>query len=118
MLNLGGRLVDLTPEKLTKMIEKVTLEESLRNNKALLQNLTYTGPSTTLNDVNVDDIVSTGRYFLSTGITGANEYTYLIVLTVSYNITQINYSKTIEIIRIRNRHNGEWTAWKNLVAVQ
>ena len=93
------------------MIEKVTLTEALNNNVALLRKLTNTGTSETLNDVNVDDLLDNGRYYLGTGITGANNYTYMIVLKVSYNLTQINYSNALSNVRMRNLHNGAWTEW-------
>ena len=74
----------------------------------------FSSTITTLNDVNVDDIKTPGGYYLGTGITGANEYSYLIVFKVSYNLTQICYSNRINILRIRNYHNSEWTNWVSI----
>ena len=93
------------------MIEKITIEDALRSQGSLIRDLYNNLPRATLNGVNVDDLRSPGYYLLYTDITGANEYTYLLVLKVSYNITQINYPANCNYIRIRNYHNSEWTNW-------
>ena len=93
------------------MIETITLHDALSNEADYIRTIAYTTPNATLNNVNVDDIKTPGQYYLGTGITGANEYSYLIVFKVSYNLTQVNYSNGIGILRIRNYHNSEWTNW-------
>ena len=104
-------MVEITPEKSTDMIETITLHDALNNEADYIRSIANTTPNATLNDVNVDDIKTPGGYYLGRGITGANEYSYLIVFKVSYNLTQINYSNGIGILRIRNYHNSEWTNW-------
>ena len=96
------------------MIETISLKTALNNEADYIRTIAYTTPNATLNDVNVDDIKTPGQYFLGTGITGANEYSYLIVLKVSYNFTQINYSNSIKSLRMRNFHNGEWKDWVSI----
>lgn len=99
------------------MIEKITIEDALRSQGSLIRDLYNNLPGATLKGVNVDDLRSPGYYLLYTDITGASEYSYLLVLKVSYNITQINYPSTCSSIRIRNYHNNSWTNWKN-IAIQ
>lgn len=99
------------------MIEKITLNAALRSETEILHYLTNTGPSEFLEDVNVDDLIDTGRYFLGTGITNANDYSYLIVLKVAYHTTQILYQPSFAYIKCRNKRNGEWTAWKSITVV-
>lgn len=99
------------------MIETITLHDALINEADYIHSIANTTPNATLKGVNVDDLKSPGCYLLYTDITGANEYTYLLVLKVSYNITQINYPDSCSYIRIRNYHNGSWTNWKN-IAIQ
>ena len=96
------------------MIEKVTLHDALNNEANFIRSIANTTPNATLKDVNVDDLRSPGYYLLYTDITGANEYTYLLVLRVSYNITQINYPANCNYIRIRNYHNSKWTNWVSI----
>ena len=96
------------------MIETITLHDALNNEADYIRSIANTTPNATLNNVNVDDIKTPGKYFLSTGITGAVEYSYLIVFKVSYNLTQIHYTNAISNLRMRNYHNGEWTNWKNI----
>ena len=102
------------PEKSTDMIETITLHDALNNEADYIRSIANTTPNATLNNVNVDDIKTPGQYFLGAGITGANEYSYLIVFKVSYNLTQINYTNSITYLRMRNYHNGEWKDWVSI----
>ena len=101
-------------KKVRDMIETISLRTALDSEADYIRTIAYTTPNATLNDVNVDDIKTPGGYYLGTGITGANEYSYLIVFKVSYNLTQINYTNGINMLRIRNYHNGEWTNWVSI----
>ena len=105
------------PEKSTSMIETITLHDALNNEADYIRSIANKTPNATLNGINVDDLRSPGYYLLYTDITGANEYSYLLVLSVSYNITQINYPASCGYIKIRNYHNNSWTNWKN-IAIQ
>ena len=102
----------LPPEKSTDMIETITLHDALNNEADYIRSIANTTPNATLNDVNVDDIITPGNYYLATGITGANNYSYLIVLKVSYNLTQISYTNLFSQLKVRNKQDGEWTDWK------
>ena len=102
------------PEKSTGMIEKITLHDALNNEADYIRYIAYTTPNSTLNDVNVDDIKTPGGYYLTTGITGTSNYSYLIVCKVAYNLTQISYSNAINSLRMRNYHNGEWGDWVSI----
>ena len=107
-------MVEITPEKSTDMIETITLHDALNNEADYIRSIANTTPNAILNDVNVDDIKTPGQYYLTTGITGAKLYSYLIVFKVSYNLTQINYTNGITMLRIRNYHNGEWSNWASI----
>ena len=96
------------------MIETISLRTALDSEADYIRTIAYTTPNAMLNDVNVDDIKTPGQYYLTAGITGANVYSYLIVFKVSYNLTQINYTNGINLLRIRNYHNGEWTNWVSI----
>ena len=96
------------------MIETISLRKALDSEADYIRTIAYTTPNAMLNDVNVDDIKTPGQYYLTTGITGAILYSYLIVFKVSYNLTQINYTNGINMLRIRNYHNGEWTNWASI----
>lgn len=96
------------------MIETISLITALNNEADYIRFIAYTTPNSTLNDVNVDDIKTLGGYYLGTGITGAREYSYLIVCKVSYNLTQISYSNSINSLKMRNYHNGEWKDWVSI----
>ena len=96
------------------MIETITLHDALNNEANFIRSIANTTPNAALKGVNVDDLRSPGHYLLYTDITGASEYTYLLVLSVSYNITQINYPASCNYIRIRNYHNSEWTNWVSI----
>ena len=96
------------------MIETITLHDALSNEADYIRTIAYTTPNATLYNVNVDDIKTPGQYYLVTGITGAYEYSYLIVFKVSYNLTQINYTNSISFLKMRNHHNGEWKDWVSI----
>lgn len=96
------------------MIETISLRTALDSEADYIRTIAYTTPNAILNDVNVDDIKTPGQYYLTTGITGANDYSYLIVFKVSYNLTQINYSTGINLLKMRNYHNGEWMNWASI----
>ena len=102
------------PEKSTDMIETITLHDALNNEADYIRSIANTTPNAMLNDVNVDDIKTPGKYYLTTGITGASDYSYLIVFKVSYNLTQISYSNGMNALRMRNCHNSEWTNWASI----
>ena len=105
-------MVEITPEKSTDMIETITLHDALNNEADYIRSIANTTPNATLNDVNVDDIITPGNYYLATGITGANNYSYLIVLKVSYNLTQISYTNQFSQLKVRNKQDGKWADWK------
>lgn len=94
------------------MIETISLRTALDSEADYIRTIAYTTPNATLNDVNVDDIITPGNYYLVTGITGANNYSYLIVLKVSYHLTQISYTNQFSQLKVRNKQDGEWTDWK------
>ena len=96
------------------MIETITLHDALNNEADYIRSIANTTPNAMLNDVNVDDIKTPGKYYLTTGITGASDYSYLIVFKVSYNLTQISYSNGMNALRMRNCHNSEWTNWASI----
>lgn len=96
------------------MIETISLKTALSNEADYIRTIAYTTPNATLNDVNVDDIKTPGGYYLGTGITGAREYSYLIVCKMSYNLTQISYTNSINFLQMRNYHNSEWTNWVSI----
>lgn len=96
------------------MIETISLKTALNNEADYIRSIANTTPNATLNDVNVDDIKTPGGYYLGTGITGAREYSYLIVCKVSYNLTQICYSNSINLLKMRNYHNYEWGDWVSI----
>ena len=102
------------PEKSTDMIETITLHDALNNEADYIRSIANTTPNATLNNVNVDDIKTPGQYLLTTGITGAIGYSYLIVFNVSYNLTQIHYTNSISDLRMRNYHNGVWKDWVSI----
>ena len=94
------------------MIETISLRTALNNEANYIRSIANTTPNAMLYDVNVDDIKTPGNYYLVTGITGATNYSYLIVLKVSYNLTQISYTNQFSQLKVRNRQDGEWTDWK------
>ena len=94
------------------MIETISLRTALNNEADYIRSIANTTPNDMLYDVNVDDIKTPGNYYLVTGITGATNYSYLIVLKVSYNLTQISYTNQFSQLKVRNRQDGEWTDWK------
>lgn len=96
------------------MIETITLHDALNNEADYIRSIANTTPNAMLNDVNVDDIKTPGQYYLTTGITGVKNYSYLIVFKVSYNLTQINYTPSVNMLIMRNYHNGEWTNWVSI----
>ena len=87
------------------MIETITLHDALNNEADYIRSIANT-------TLNVDDIITPGNYYLATGITGANNYSYLIVLKVSSNLTQISYTNKFSQLKVRNKQDGEWTDWK------
>ena len=70
------------------------------------------------NNVNVDEIFDTGFYYLYQNITGANNYSFLIVFKhydgYTTVCTQINVANDNSFIKIRTYKGNLWTAWKNI----
>lgn len=69
-------------------------------------------------NVNVDDIINTGFYYLYTGITGADNFSFLIVF-MQYDgytrvCTQINVGNNNQYVKIRTYGGTNWSNWKNI----
>ena len=69
-------------------------------------------------NVNVDDIIDTGFYYLYTGITGADNFSFLIVFMQYDGYTrvciQINVGNNNQYVKIRTYGGKNWSNWENI----
>ena len=65
-------------------------------------------------NVDVNTLLDTGGYYLTTDITNANEYSYLLVVKYSdYTCSQFNISNRGGYIKMRCLDDsGGWSEWK------
>ena len=82
----------------------------------------FNGNTETLFNVDANELIETGAYYIATSIENAMMYSYLIVFRMTDNtIIQINTSNAGEIsagiyaIKIRGKHEGkDWSIWRQI----
>lgn len=68
-----------------------------------------------LSNTDLNDVKSSGGYYVTTGTTNGLDYSYLLVFRISdENIIQINIRNNGEAARLRVFYNGSWSKWKPL----
>ena len=67
-------------------------------------------------NVDVNTLLDTGGYYLTTGITNANQYSYLLVVKYSNKTcSQFNISNGGGYIKMRCLNDsGVWSEWKSI----
>ena len=64
-----------------------------------------------LSNVDVNNMKESGLYYLGTGNTNADAYSYLIVQNAGYNCLQQMIDHEAKSVKIRVLHNGTWSTW-------
>lgn len=66
-------------------------------------------------NVNANDLIETGSYYLTTGITNANTWTFFEVIRINdYNVIQKELAANGLNYRIRTYFEGVWREWKEV----
>ena len=115
------------------MIEKITLSEALAGLDSAssanylyselssksgkmpiddIRKLIYSNPSYRQQNVDVDTLDETGVYYLTSGITNATEWSFLIVFRITNDeCIQINIHNSGSSFIRRVKSGGEWKKW-------
>lgn len=82
----------------------------------LVQNNVIFGVFGIQDDVDADNLLKNGTYYLRTNIQNAMSWSYLVVFKIygTDNIIQININSAANQLKIRTKTTSEWQGWKTI----
>ena len=72
--------------------------------------------SSYIDNIDANEIIKSGFYYLTNNITNALNYSYLVVFATDDDkcCIQINSARDCSWIKIRGYENKNWSDWKNI----